>query len=195
MQYLGENSISPSTFCKRYHSHSEICIFGYSVGEMYAVISDVEKYDKFLPWCRKSLVHSSSHSAMEATLHVGFLHFSESYTSKVDLIENKRILTSLCGQNTMLQSLQCCWEFNELSKLSVGSITGRKKKNFHIDSLALPRDHFAQTKFHVEFRFVNAAHSAFCTAFKDKIVLKIIKSFERRLFEVHGRPAFVRIPL
>ena len=60
---------------KRY---TERRLIGYSPQQMYDVVSDVEQYSKFVPWCQKSrIIRRSSSSVLEAELEVGFQIFVE----------------------------------------------------------------------------------------------------------------------
>jgi ribosome-associated toxin RatA of RatAB toxin-antitoxin module len=49
---------------------------------MFAVVTAVEHYHKFVPWCQRSkiLVRNKDHTYLEAELEVGFQVFSERYT-------------------------------------------------------------------------------------------------------------------
>nr|XP_036223810.1 coenzyme Q-binding protein COQ10, mitochondrial isoform X3 [Bactrocera oleae] len=60
-------------------------LIGYSMQEMYAVVADVSNYYKFVPYVKKSLVHSQRDSGFKADLIVGFPPLNERYTSNVSL--------------------------------------------------------------------------------------------------------------
>ena len=55
---------------------------------MYNVVSEVQHYHKFVPWCKKSKVNFADEESLDANLVIGFPPlFGESY--KVTIKEEK----------------------------------------------------------------------------------------------------------
>ena len=55
-------------------------ILGYSCDQMFNVVSEVQHYHKFVPWCKKSNVIFSDEECLDADLVIGFPPlFGESY--------------------------------------------------------------------------------------------------------------------
>ena len=68
------------------HKHSEQRTLPYRVDQLYALVTDIEKYPQFLPWCRIARVLKRTPQVMEAELIIAFKAFSESYVSSIDCI-------------------------------------------------------------------------------------------------------------
>merc|ERR1712062_85395 len=95
--------------------YSEQRLLGYSCGQMFSVVSEVEKYHSFVPWCKKSLVKKRSQEQLVAELVVGFPPFlSESYTSTVTLVE-PYLVTAVCNDMTMFDHLKTVWKFKPIT--------------------------------------------------------------------------------
>jgi coenzyme Q-binding protein COQ10 len=83
--------------------------------ELYAVVADVQSYPHFLPFCTSARIISSvskptsnpdiSIKCMEAELSVGFMGFTESYTSEVTC--------------TPYESVQVCFGFFAIIFISI----------------------------------------------------------------------------
>ena len=69
--------------------YSEQRILGYSCEQMFSVVSEVENYHSFVPWCKKSVIKSRKNDEqLIANLVVGFPPlFGESYSSTVTLFK------------------------------------------------------------------------------------------------------------
>jgi len=53
--------------------------------QMFDIVSDVESYQQFVPWCKESQVTQCQESSFRCRLTVGFPPIIERYTSLVTL--------------------------------------------------------------------------------------------------------------
>lgn len=64
----------------------------YSPEQLFNLVSAVDMYEEFLPWCRRSrIVKRNSDQSFDAELQIGFKFFLESYLSHVEIEKPKRI--------------------------------------------------------------------------------------------------------
>ncbi len=56
-------------------------ILPYTIEILYSVISDVEKYDKFIPWCKNITIVSKKDREVISDVEVEFLFIKEKYRS------------------------------------------------------------------------------------------------------------------
>ncbi len=66
--------------------YAEQKIVPFSPQQLYALVADVGKYPKFLPWCVGARVRSHVNNLMIADLTIGFGPFRESFASRVTLL-------------------------------------------------------------------------------------------------------------
>ena len=147
---------------------SEKRIVGYSMDKMYKVVSDVEKYHKFVPYCRKSVVTLNHEDRLSANLVVGFQpFFNLSYTSHVTLVK-PFLVTAVCKDVKIFDHLRTVWKFNPT------------KSN---DREACLID------FAVSFSFKSSSHSMIAKLFLDSIVRENVKAFIDRAEAKYGAPS------
>lgn len=79
--------------------------------EMYDVVADVTHYHQFVPYVKKSHVHSKQTNGFKADLIVGFPPLNEVYTSNVSL-EYPVLVKSICKDGRLFNSLLNEWRFS-----------------------------------------------------------------------------------
>jgi len=90
---------------KKVHSSS-------SAENLYCLVSDVESYSEFIPWCEKSIIERRVHEYFFAKLNMKYLLFSGSFVSKVTLYDYEKKINAL-GVKGSFRYLEANWVFDE----------------------------------------------------------------------------------
>ncbi|WND02330.1 type II toxin-antitoxin system RatA family toxin [Temperatibacter marinus] len=83
----------------------------YSVEQMFDLVSDVNSYDQFLPWCQKVRVYAQKQGQFDADLIIGFKNFRETFTSRVTYTAPKSVNVDYI--KGPLKRLYNHWQFSE----------------------------------------------------------------------------------
>lgn len=157
---------------KEHQLYSEQRLLGYSCEQMFAVVSEVERYHSFVPWCKKSLVKKRSNEQLKAELVVGFPPIGESYTSTVTLVE-PYLVTAVCNDLALFDHLKTVWKFRRVDD------DPRNTQKCQLD-------------FAVSFAFRNSAHAYASRLFFDEVIKKNVKAFLKQAELRYGRESIPR---
>ena len=83
-----------------------------SAENLYGLVSDVESYSEFIPWCEKSIIERRVRDYFFAKLNMKYLLFSGSFVSKVTLYDYERRINAL-GVKGSFRYLEANWVFDE----------------------------------------------------------------------------------
>lgn len=94
-------------------SISRSALLMHSVSEMYQLINDVNSYPRFVPDCSDSKVITEDESSMTAALLVSKGGLKKWFTTKNELVENKKVVMQLV--DGPFKKLIGGWTLTELS--------------------------------------------------------------------------------
>lgn len=140
-------------------NHQETVLSPYTKEQIYALVADVEKYPEFIPWCVGARVVERTDEWVIADLLVGFKGVSETYRSKVHLLDDKIDIEYLRGPFSHLENV---WNFREAGEGS------------EIDFL-------------IKFEFRSKLLQALIGGLFDKAVMKMMQAFEERAHQIYGK--------
>lgn len=141
-------------------AHRETRELPHSAAQMYALVSDVGRYQEFLPWVMATRVQSDSETEMVADVLVGFKGLREQFTSRVRKIPNRSIdVDYLDGP---LKQLHNEWRFRP-----------REDGGSYVD-------------FYVEFTFKNRMFEKMAGQMFAKALHKMTSAFVARADKIYG---------
>ena len=70
---------------------SRSALVSHSARQMFALVSEIESYPKFLPWCDRAHVSERGQNRTVATLRINFRGLKEEFTTENDDRPNERI--------------------------------------------------------------------------------------------------------
>ena len=86
----------------------------FSDKQMFDLIIDIEKYPEFLPWCKSTNIYDKNTNIFYSDMEIGFNLIKEKFTSKVTVIESKKIHSEAI--NGPFHKMNNLWEIEKLSK-------------------------------------------------------------------------------
>lgn len=158
--------------------HFERRLLQFSVDQCYDVVSDVSKYDEFVPWVQKSTIIYNSNDKnpmltdttgitsynhqLDAELQVGFGVFTERYISNVTLIPKSQVIAE-SKQTNLFENLKTVWKFQP------------SKDN-----------RYCWVIFMVEFQFKSAIYNKLSEMFLDDVVNNMVIAFENQCKKLYS---------
>ncbi|KAK9818010.1 hypothetical protein WJX72_005662 [[Myrmecia] bisecta] len=153
---------SSGELSKHYHERR---LLGWSREQLFEVVTDVDKYVEFVPWCQKSKVLCRKPGYVEAELEVGFKLFVERYTSQVWLHPPGKVVSKV-ADSTLFDHLDSTWDFKPGPSPDLTWLT-----------------------FNVDFAFKSQLYTHVASVFFDEVVKRMMSAFEQRCRQLYGPSA------
>lgn len=141
-------------------------LLSYSAAEMYALVTAVPDYPRFLPWCEKAEVLTDDDSGMTARLHLAYSGLRHAFTTRNTHVADSSVLVSLVdGPFSVLEG---AWRFIPL---------------------ALPGDALAaacKIEFEMRYAFSSRPLEVVVSPVFDRVANTFVDAFVKRAEQVHG---------
>jgi ribosome-associated toxin RatA of RatAB toxin-antitoxin module len=139
----------------------------YSPHEMYALVTDVEAYPKFLPWCERAEVVERRPDGMTAKLHMAYAGVRQAFTTRNQHVEDSSVvLTLVDGPFSMLDGT---WRFLPLSQPGTDAPPAACK-----------------IEFGMRYAFASRALELVVSPVFDRIANTLVDAFVKRAEQVYG---------
>ena len=142
--------------------HSETRHLPYTPDQLFDLVSDVDRYDEFLPWVSAVRIRSDSEREMVADLIVGFNAFKERFTSRVTKHRPGHICVDYI--EGPLKYLKNEWRFEPAPQPQGGT-------NVH---------------FSVDFAFKSRIFESLAGSMFDRALRRMTGAFEKRAEQLYG---------
>lgn len=143
--------------------HKSVLIW-FSAEEMFALVTDVDRYPQFLPWCDRAEVLAREHDAMTARVGMSIGGIKQSFTTRNLHQPGRQVRMSLL--DGPFSSLDGRWDFTP-----VGEADERACK----------------VEFHLSYDFSSAALSALVGPVFERIAGSLVDAFVKRAHQVYGQ--------
>lgn len=138
----------------------------YSPAEMYALVTTVEDYPQFLPWCERAEVLEQHSGGMTARLHMALKGLHHAFTTRNVHVADQSVVVDLV--DGPFSQLDGHWKFLALPKP-----TADESKACRIE-------------FELRYAFSNVAFEAVLSPVFDKVANTLVDSFVKRAEQVYG---------
>lgn len=145
-------------------SHQEKKILPYTAEQMFDLVSNIECYPEFLPWCvgARVLNRDRDNRIVLAELVIGFKSFRESFVSKVKFSKIERIQVSY--ERGPFKNLENSWEFINCKE-------------------------GCEVQFKIDFEFKSNMLGTVMEPLFFTAVKKLVAAFEKRARDLYGAPS------
>ncbi|QPG75830.1 hypothetical protein FOA43_003192 [Brettanomyces nanus] len=146
---------------ERYQSYTVNKKFLYPPELVYEVVSSVDKYEQFVPFCRRSFINQRDAKGEPsiAGLEVGFKEFDEAFTCKLHC-EKPRLVVAKSVTERLFEFLETEWTIEPLTQTS------------------------CNVKLKLKYDFKSTLYNQVSSLFAGKVATVMTRSFEKRSYEL-----------
>ncbi|MDO9004378.1 MAG: type II toxin-antitoxin system RatA family toxin [Aquabacterium sp.] len=147
----------------------------YSPREMYALVTAVEDYAQFLPWCERAEVLQQHDDGVTARLHIAFAGIKQAFTTRNTNIESSEVHMRLV--DGPFSKLEGTWKFTPLQK--PGSPAPAPGES-------LPEPTACKVEFSLSYDFSSRPLALVISPVFDRIANTFVDAFVKRAEQVYG---------
>ena len=141
--------------------HKSVLIW-YSAEEMFELVTDVDRYPEFLPWCDKASAVERDESGMLAEIGIAFAGLHQTFRTRNVHVQGREVRIKLV--EGPFSQLEGRWTFTPLG-------TGQRACKVELD---------------LHYGFDSATLSRLVGPVFDKIASSMVDAFVKRAEQVHG---------
>jgi ribosome-associated toxin RatA of RatAB toxin-antitoxin module len=150
--------------------HKSVLIW-YSADEMFSLVTDVDRYPEFLPWCDHAKVLSTAGDEVTAEVGISFSGIRQVFVTRNQHTPGRRVALSLV--KGPFSKLDGEWMFSPVGDVGEGS-----------DAPAAPRACRVDLRLH--YSFDNKALAALVGPVFDRIAASMVDAFVKRAEQVYA---------
>ena len=137
----------------------------YSPSEMYELVTGIEQYPQFLPWCNKAEIISQHEDGVTARMGLQYMGIRHAFTTRNENVDAQSVVVRLV--DGPFSELDGTWLFHPLGQ------PGQEVKACKIE-------------FEMRYAFASKALDAVVSPVFDRIANTFVDSFVKRAEQVHG---------
>ncbi len=140
--------------------YEESRVINHTPVNLFNLVSDVNKYPEFLPWCKGARVKNIRENVFDADLIIGFKIYKEIYSSRIylDNVNNKILVEYKDGP---FEHLENSWVFNK-------------------------NNNGCKVEFMVDFKFKSIFLQTIMETLFSEAVRRMVKAFENRANQLYS---------
>jgi ribosome-associated toxin RatA of RatAB toxin-antitoxin module len=141
----------------------------YSPREMFDLVTAVERYPEFLPWCERAEVLEQHADGMTARVHLAKRGVRHAFTTRNAHVDAREVRVALV--DGPFSELEGTWQFLPVGRAGA-SVDGQAKA--------------CRIEFDLRYAFASTALEALVSPVFDLVANTLVDSFVQRAEQVHG---------
>jgi ribosome-associated toxin RatA of RatAB toxin-antitoxin module len=188
----GDAGASPSAAFHSMKTVNKSVLIWYSAEEMFRLVTDVDAYPEFLPWCDRASILSQDDDTVTAQVGIAFSGIHQSFTTRNTQIAGREVHMALV--DGPFSELDGHWVFQPVEAAGSGTGQGPNKSGLQnqepsgagVETPAVDAPRACRIQFTLNYGFSNFALSALVGPVFDRIAGSFVDAFVKRAEEVYG---------